>query len=564
MKSLIKNFVFVMCIFISFGIIAQTNNSEKAKSEIQNKGELYFSFNINNSNTLQALSKNISITKYDNTQKKVWAFANKKGFDKFLSFNFNYDVLKNPGVFDIAPKMMKSLNVSRNVDSYPIYPVYVEMMENFASTYPDICKLYNIGTSVQGRSILFLKITQNVSLHEPEPRFMYTSSMHGNEGAGYIFMLRYIEMLLSSYNADANITRLINNAEIWINPLANPDGMYAGGDSTVDGATRFNANNIDLNRNYPDFVDGEHPDGNLWQKENIAMIHLVDSVHFVMSANMHTGAEVVNYPWDTYEPIHADDVWWQYVARNYADAAQNNDLLGYFDDQNNGITNGYAWYTINGGRQDYMNYYQHCREFTLEHSRFYMPNENTFDYYWGQNKDALLNYNLEVLNGFKGIITDSLSCEPLAGKIFIENHDNHNSFVLSELPFGDYYRPINQGVFTVTYSADGYYPKTKTIQIFTDSCIVQNVQLVKDTTQSITKIENFNLKIYPNPAKDIIYFVNTKSKIVEVKIYNLKGQLVYNDKLYDNSISLNGLNKGLYFLKIIEDKESTLRKFIIE
>jgi len=65
-------------------------------------------------------------------------------------------------------------------------------------------------------------------------------------------MLRLIDSLLTSYGSNPRITYVIDNAEIWINPNANPDGTYHGGNGTVYGATRYNVNGYDLNRNFPD------------------------------------------------------------------------------------------------------------------------------------------------------------------------------------------------------------------------------------------------------------------------------------------------------------------------
>ncbi len=186
--------------------------------------------------------------------------------------------------------------------------------------------------------------------------------MHGDETTGYILLLRLIDHLLSNYGADTELTSLINNTEIWINPLANPDGTYASGNHTVFGATRGNANLVNLNRNYPDPEDGQHPDGNTWQVETLAFMDLAEEQNFALAANTHGGAEVVNYPWDTWSRLAADDDWWQMVAHEYADTAQYYSPSGYFNGFNDGITNGYAWYSISGGRQDYMNYFHHCRE----------------------------------------------------------------------------------------------------------------------------------------------------------------------------------------------------------
>ena len=61
---------------------------------------------------------------------------------------------------------------------------------------------------------------------------------------------------------------------------------------------------------------------------------------------MHGGVEVANYPWDTYGRRHADDNWWIYVCRDYADTVQANSPTGFFNDFNNGITNGSDWFFV--------------------------------------------------------------------------------------------------------------------------------------------------------------------------------------------------------------------------
>src|SRR5690606_23026121 len=118
-----------------------------------------------------------------------------------------------------------------------------------------------------------------------------------DELTGYVLMLRLIDSLLATYGTDARITQLVNNAEIWINPLANPDGTFRSGNNTVSGATRYNYNNYDLNRNFPDPILGVNPNQ---QIETTRFRNIAETNNFALVANFHGGTEVVNYPWDTW------------------------------------------------------------------------------------------------------------------------------------------------------------------------------------------------------------------------------------------------------------------------
>jgi murein tripeptide amidase MpaA len=160
-------------------------------------------------------------------------------------------------------------------------------MQSFASGSPFISRLDTIGYTVKGKLLLALKISDSVNIEESEPRVFLTSSIHGDELTGCMLMLHLIDSLLTGYSSSPRIKRLIDNLEIYINPLANPDGTFKISDTTVYGATRFNANAIDLNRNFPDPAAGEHPDGNQWQMETQAMMKYMQGKHFTLSANFH-------------------------------------------------------------------------------------------------------------------------------------------------------------------------------------------------------------------------------------------------------------------------------------
>ena len=302
--------------------------------------------------------------------------------------------------------------------------------------------------------------------------------MHGDELAGYVLCLRLIDYILNNYGNNQRITNLVNEIDIWINPLANPDGAYAGGNQNVNFATRYNANWVDLNRNYPDPQDGPHPDGNPYQSETNIFLELADSINFTISANIHGGVEVCNYPWDTWSNLTADNSWWEYVSHEYADTCQANSSNGYFNYLNDGITNGNDWYEVNGGRQDYMNYFRYCREFTLEISNDKIPNPNDLPNLWDANYGSLLNYMQQSLYGLRGIVTDSVTEIPLKAKIEILNHDTDSSHIYSNLPIGNYHRYLIQGNYDVSFSKNGYHPKIINTTILNNATTIKDIQLV--------------------------------------------------------------------------------------
>jgi len=516
--------LFMMAFLFAFmqPVIAQDTLRYRSivDSIFSKKGEVYFSFPINSKEEIHTLTKIVSIDHCSGDLVKdnqVHAYANKKQFYNFLKLNYKYTILPSPGSL-INPIMLDDYNLKRTrgintFPAYPTYPAYEKLMYKFETDYPNLCKVVNIKTLASGRKLLLLKITDNINTKEDEPQFLYTSSMHGDEITGYPLMLDLIEYLLMNYKTDPRVAKLVNSIEIWINPCANPDGTYKGGNNTVNGATRSNANNIDMNRNYPDPKGGQHPDGEVWQTETKAFMAFADSMNVVMSANFHGGAEVFNYPWDTWSKANADKNWWIQHGKRYADTAQaQSPGKTYMDDlysgSDKGVTQGYPWYEVEGGRQDYMNYFKHCREVTIELSSVKLLAESNLDKHWQYNYRSLLNYMEECLHGIRGIVTDECTGKPLRAKVFVTGHDFDSSHVYSFLPIGNYHRPIYAGTYNVEFSATGYQSKTiNGVSVTTGGTNVLNVQLKPNAPSKPTITEN-NGTLYSSAASGNQWYLN--------------------------------------------------------
>jgi len=441
--------------------------------------QYYFRFEIQDRKELSVLTKIISIDEATPpTGTTVYAYANDRQLAEFQKLGYTYTMLPNPG--DVGPvDVAGSSRDAMAWDVYPTYTAYVQMMNDFATNYPDLCQIINIGTTVQGRSLLVAKISDNVATEESEPEVFYTSSMHGDETTGYVLMLRLIDSLLVGYNAgNTRIQTMVDNMEIYINPLHNPDGTYRSGNTTVSGAWRYNANSVDLNRNYPDPQDGPHPDGEAWQVETQAFMAFAEQHSFVVSANFHGGTEVVNYPWDTWAQRHADDASYQSISHQFADTAQVAAGSGYMTGYNDGITNGYDWYEVDGGRQDWMNYWRHCREVCIEISTTKLVSGSSLPTYWNYLRLSFLRFLEQAMFGIRGTVTDANTSLPLPALVTVLSHEADSSHVRTDPDHGNYHRPIANGTWNLSFSSPGYITQTvNNVLVLSNGPTVVDVQL---------------------------------------------------------------------------------------
>ncbi len=447
---------------VLFGNI-QAQSQQSLADLMHQRGEYYFSLNVQEPSEIQTINTICSIDATDGST--VVCYANPTQYDNLLAAGYRPYLMTPPSLRNEA-KMYDPQRGMYDWDSYLTYTQYVSMMEGFPATAVSgrTCTLLDLGTLSTSNHRKILGVRINNGQPDGKPRFLYTSTMHGDEVTGMILMLRLIEELCTS--TDARIVDLVNSLDIFIFPCTNPDGTYYGGNNTVTGARRANGNNIDLNRHFPDFDDGPHPDGaSYYQDEAQWMMDLAQQYLFTMGANYHGGAEVVNYPWDTYQPVHPDDAWWRLVSTEYVTNARAVHSSYMTDTYSSGITNGYAWYTINGSRQDYMNYYGQCRELTLECSSSKTPSASQLPNFWNYNHNSMLSFMEQSLNGVHGVVKDANTQQPIEGvTVTVQNHDALGSWVTSH-NVGDFHRPIKGGSYSFKFTKAGYCSETVNVTV---------------------------------------------------------------------------------------------------
>jgi hypothetical protein len=503
-----RNFIIAFLVFFFIPIMnaQQSLQLEKAKKYLELNGEVSFAFKAESISQFLKLNEDIYITGHVTDPKKleIEAYANPYQFEKFLAYNLEFTTIDSDNEIqfdDNETRQSDTWDVTWNV--YPKYSEYVAKLASWATKYPDLFSYESIGTTPKGREIYVLKISDNVEKEEDEAEFFYSSSMHGDEITGYPIMLHFIDSLLNHYTTNPDFKSIIDNTELYISPLANPDGSYrnTGNDvmnsSNTNKATRSNSFGYDLNRNYPDQVYGIHPDKTLqqnakYQVETLAFLKFQEKRNFVLGANYHGGAQVVNFPWDSRptagdKNIHPHDDYFKFITKNYAQSCQALDpnyMSDSFDDNFPGTTNGSAWYIVAGGRQDYSNVFNQNKEITVEVSETKFVNSSTLPNFFRLNFSAMIDYVKQANYGLHGKVTDKYN-NGLNAKVYVADYDKLASWVATVGPSGSYHKVMAEGKYKVIFEVPGYETETRDVTIKNFETTIMDVVLVPTKSASI-------------------------------------------------------------------------------
>ncbi|XP_057974501.1 carboxypeptidase SOL1 isoform X2 [Malania oleifera] len=330
-------------------------------------------------------------------------------------------------------------------------------MKAFSRRCSSISRMYSIGTSVKGVPLWVIEISDKPGEEEAEPAFKFIGNVHGDEPVG-----RELLLLLANWLCDNNMknplaTLIIENVHLHILPSMNPDGFSL--------MRRGNANNVDLNRDFPDQFFPMNDDVDARQPETKAIMRWLKEIHFTASASLHGGALVANYPWDGTEDRRKhyygcpDDETFRFMASVYSRSHYNMSQSKEFP---GGITNGALWYPIYGGMQDWNYIFGGCFELTLEISDNKWPGADELPSLWEFNRMSMLNLVAStVKTGVHGKIFSSESGKPLPAFITIKGI---NYSVQAGKAFADYHRLLAPGErYEVMASLPGYKSKTTRI-----------------------------------------------------------------------------------------------------
>jgi len=203
-----------------------------------------------------------------------------------------------------------------------------------ADSHPELARVVDIGDSLEGRNIYALKISDNVWADEDEAAVVFLGCHHAREWISVEVPFLMGKHLLENYQGDGNIKGLVDNSEIWIVPLVNPDGLeysihfyrYWRKNRRDNGDGSFG---VDLNRNYgfewghDDIGSSPDPSSETYrgrsafsEPETQAVRNLLEGRNFQALVSFHSYSQVILYPWGYKEEASPEENLLYTLAEN--------------------------------------------------------------------------------------------------------------------------------------------------------------------------------------------------------------------------------------------------------
>lgn len=214
-------------------------------------------------------------------------------------------------------KIGEPYEVYRNFDE-PIAGIRAQIRAINAEN-PHLAQVESIGDSVQGRPILALRLT-NEKIKGDKPETLIVATTHAREWISTEMAMRFARYLLANHGGDPRVTALLDTTEVWIIPVANPDGyQYTFTDERlwrknlrdIDGdGVITTGDGVDINRNFDSHWANDNEGSSPAQPnatyrgaapesepESRALADFVRAHDFKFMVSYHSYSNLILYPW---------------------------------------------------------------------------------------------------------------------------------------------------------------------------------------------------------------------------------------------------------------------------
>jgi len=220
-----------------------------------------------------------------------------------------------------------------SMGGFTSYNELLDILDEMKSLYPNLIStkqsISETQTTIEGRPIYFVRISDNPEIDEEEPEVLYDGIHHSREPVSMMSILYYMWYLLENYADDPEVKNLVDNMELYFVPMINPDGYLYNESTNPNGGglwrknRRNNGNGtfgVDINRNYgfnwgiDDTGSSSNPGSNTYrgteafsEPETQMMRDFILAHDFKVAINNHVYSEYLLHSWGTEDVLPSPD-----------------------------------------------------------------------------------------------------------------------------------------------------------------------------------------------------------------------------------------------------------------
>jgi hypothetical protein len=483
---------------------------------------------------------------------------------------------------------------TRSTSGYHNFSETIQILTDLEKTYPNIVKMYDLSkrypyfngtpkTTVKNNTIWAIRISDNPGVDEnDEPRILYVGLHHAREWITVEVSLYMAKYLTSNYNSNSTVKKMVNDNEIWILPILNPDGyIYSHSRDDINrssgsggwrknlketnGVPGFQNNGgstgdgVDLNRNYGymwgyDNVGSEpFPNGTLYrgpsafsEVETQIMRDFASDRIFDIAVSFHSYSEIIIFPWGY---IDKD-------TEHHKLFMELGEEMGKYNGYPHGNPKSGLIYNVNGEFADWMYGTHKTLAFTFELGQVFIPPPALVQNMCKQNAEAAFIAAKYVANPFvlfesriEAVVKNTLG-EPLEGVEIATNYVEYDLKAYTD-GAGKSVMRLPDGTYNITILKSGYETREltginiakdakRTLNLILRDVLPPEVKEVKASSDLGSSESNFVF----NAGEELVIVVRDKANETDltgyVTINSISQDYLSKQLPLSYSLSLNG------------------------
>ena len=109
-----------------------------------------------------------------------------------------------------------------------------------------------------------------------------------------------------------------------------------------------------------------------------------------------------------------------------------------------------------------------------------------------------------------------------------------------------------------TYNSALMYVVTRDVEVK-----LSEIKLIRNAVASIEDFSVNSIKMFPNPAKDVVQFSKKSNEPLDIQIFDMLGKSLIAHKNVQSEVNISSLRTGVYFVQMTLGTKATTKKLVV-